>query len=264
VAGNNSIRTLNGWALKRASGGKPDEIPDIVEFTRQRLGFGPNPLQESVLRGGRRGIVNCTRQWGKSTVAAAKAVHRAYCHPDSLILVLSPSGRQSGEFVRKAEEFVSRMGIKVRGDGTNEISIAFPNRSRIVGLPHNEATVRGFSKVSLMLIDEASRVEDKLYRAMRPTLAVGNGDLWLMSTPNGKRGFFHAEWTAGGEQWQRISATAEECPWIDPEFLDDERKSMTDAMFRQEYMCEFGEREGRAFSQESIDAAFQDYEPMKV
>ena len=63
--------------------------------------------------------------------------------------------------MRKAEEFVSRMGIKVRGDGTNEISIAFPNRSRIVGLPHKEKTSRGFSKVSLMLIDEASRVEDK-------------------------------------------------------------------------------------------------------
>ena len=166
--------------------------------------------------------------------------------------------------MRKAEEFVSRLGIKVRGDGTNEISIAFPNRSRIVGLPHKEKKSRGFSKVSLMLIDEASRVEEKLYRAMRPTLAVGNGDLWLMSTPNGKRGFFHAEWTAGGEKWQRISATAEECPWIHPEFLDDERKSMTDAFFRQEYMCEFGEAEGRVFSQESIDAAFQDYEPMQI
>jgi len=233
---------VNRRARTWTSEGKRQEIPDIVEFTRQRLGFDPNPLQQLVLRGGRRGIVNCTRQWGKSTVAAAKAVHRAYCQPDSLILVLSPSARQSGEFVRKAEEFVSRLGIKVRGDGANEISIAFPNRSRIVGLPHKETTSRGFSKVSLMLIDEASRVEDKLYRAMRPTLAVGNGDLWLMSTPNGKRGFFHAEWKEGGEQWQRISATAEECPWIDPEFLDDERKSMTDAMFRQEYMCEFGER----------------------
>ena len=134
-----------------ATAGESGEIPDIVEFTRQRLGFDPNPLQASVLRGGRRGIVNCTRQWGKSTVAAAKAVHRAFCQPDSLILVLSPSERQSGELMRKAEEFVSRMGIKVRGDGTNEISIAFPNRSRIVGLPHEERTSRGFSKVSLML-----------------------------------------------------------------------------------------------------------------
>jgi hypothetical protein len=154
----------------------------FVDFTRQRLGFDPNPLQELVLRGGRRGIVNCTRQSGKSTVSAAKAVHRAYC------------------------------------------------RSRIVGLPHNEATARGFSKVNLMLIDEASRVGDDLYRAMRPVLAVGNGDLWLMSTPNGKRGFFHAEWTEGGEQWQRISATAMECPWIDAEFLADERKNTTRLM----------------------------------
>src|SRR6267143_3299050 len=82
---------------------KSGEIPDIVAFTRQRLGFDPNPLQELVLRGGRRGIVNCTRQWGKSTVAAAKAVHRAYCRPGSLVLVLSPSERQSGELMRKAE-----------------------------------------------------------------------------------------------------------------------------------------------------------------
>ena len=113
---------------KGTTGGKSQEILDVVEFTRQRLGFDPNPLQASMLRGGRRGIVNCTRQWGKSTVAAAKAVHRAFCRPDSLILVLSPSARQSGELVRKAEEFVSRLGIKARGDGANEISIAFPNQ----------------------------------------------------------------------------------------------------------------------------------------
>src|SRR5882724_4982445 len=262
--GNNSSCKFNRRSFMATIDDKSGEIPDIVEFTRQRLGFDPNPLQESVLRGGRRGIVNCSRSWGKSTVAGAKAVYRALCQPDSLILVLAPSGRQSGELMRKAEEFVSRLGIKVQGDGTNEILIAFPNRSRIVGLPHKETTARGFSKVSLMLIDEASRVEDKLYRAMRPALAVGNGDLWLMSTPNGKRGFFHAEWTGGGPQWQRIGATAEECPWINADFLADERKSMTDAFFRQEYMCEFGEAEGRVFSQESIDAAFQDFPAMEI
>src|SRR5260370_31074055 len=201
VVGYHSVRAVNRRARTGTSEDKSQEIPDIVEVKRQRLGFDPNPLQESVLRGGRRGIVKCTRQWGKSMVAAAKAVHRAFCQPDSLILVLTPSARQSGEFVRKAEEFVSRLGIKVRGDGGNQISIAFPNRSRIVGLPHNEATARGFSKVSLMLIDEAARVGDELYRAMRPALAVGNGDLWLMSTPNGKRGFYWAEWSQGGEQW---------------------------------------------------------------
>src|SRR5438552_6347694 len=51
--------------------------------------------------------------------------------------------RKAKRRMRKAEEFVSRLGIKVRGDGTNEISIAFPNRSRIVGLPHEENDVAG-------------------------------------------------------------------------------------------------------------------------
>src|SRR5439155_6197685 len=66
----------------------------------------------------------------------------------------------------------------VRSDGNNRSSILFPNGSRIVGLPQSEAKVRGFSKVSLLLIEEAARVHDVLYRAMRPTLAVGNGDIW--------------------------------------------------------------------------------------
>ena len=147
-----------------------------ISWSLQDSGWASIPIRckSQCCGAGRRGIVNCTRQWGKSTVAAAKAVHRAYCHPDSLILVLSPSARQSGEFVRKAEEFVSRLGDQSPGRRRKR------NLARIVGLPHNEATVRGFSKVSLMLIDEAARVDDRMYRAMRPVLAVGNGDLWLI------------------------------------------------------------------------------------
>jgi hypothetical protein len=89
---------------------------DAVTFARERLGFYPDEKQEQVLRGGRRVIVNCTRQWGKSTVTAAKAVHRAHTVPGSLVLVLAPCGRQSGEFVRKAKEFVARLGMRVRTD----------------------------------------------------------------------------------------------------------------------------------------------------
>src|SRR5436309_10945465 len=87
--------------------GEPStKITDAVKFARERLRFEPDGEQERALRGGRRGIVLCTRQWGKSTVMAAKAVHRAHCVPGSLILLLSPCGRQSGEFLRKAEAFV--------------------------------------------------------------------------------------------------------------------------------------------------------------
>jgi len=149
----------------------------------------------------------------------------------------------------------------VRRDGNNALSIAFPNGSRIVGLPQNEARVRGFSNVSLLIIDEASRVLDELYQAMRPTLAVGNGDMWLTSTPNGKRGFLYEEWVHGGDAWERILVAAPDCPRIDAGFLAEERARESDKSYRQEYLCEFVERDGAVFSQESIDAALQDFEP---
>ena len=89
-------------------------------------------------------MLNCSRQRGKSTVAAAKAVHRAYTRRGSLVLVASPGRRQSAEFVRKAAGMLRRLGIRPRGDGDNECSLLFPNGSRIVGLPGQEGTVRGF------------------------------------------------------------------------------------------------------------------------
>ena len=98
-----------------------------------------------------------------------------------------------------------RLGIAPRGDGDNEISLLFPNGSRIVGLPGTESTVRGFSAVSLMLIDEAARVSES-YMAVRPMLAVGDGDLWLMSTPFGKRGFFWEAWEKGGTVGESFGA----------------------------------------------------------
>jgi phage FluMu gp28-like protein len=256
------------WESSLRIMGQPGEVEsgrdgDAVVFARERLGFEADAKQMLVLRGGRRGIVNCTRQWGKSTVTAVKAAHRAYTEAGSLTLALSPSARQSGEFLRKAQGFARRLGIKVRGDGHNEMSIAFPNGSRIVGLPGNETTVRGFSAVSLMLIDEAARVEDDFYRAMRPALAVGDGDLWLMSTPNGQRGFFWEEWDHGTEEWERISVAGPECPRISERFLAEER-AKGDKWYRQEYLCEFVDMEGAAFPRELIDGAFEDFDGLAL
>jgi hypothetical protein len=243
-----------GRAARRRT--KAPETPDAVTFARERLGFEPDEKQAQVLRGGRRGIVNCTRQWGKSTVTAAKAVHRAYTDAGSLTLVLAPCGRQSGEFVRKAKTFVGRLGIKVKTDGDNAISISLPNGSRIVGLPGNEAMGRGFS-ASLILIDEASRVPDALYEAMRPSLAVRDGVLWLMSTPNRPRGFFWEEWDHGTEGWEKICVRGTECPRI-PERVLVEERAKGEQRFRQEYLCEFVDREDAPFPRELIERALKE------
>ena len=206
----------------------------------------------------KRGILNCTRQWGKSTIAAAKAVHRAYTEKERLVLVASPSERQSAEFLRKAGGLLRKLGIRPRGDGDNETSLLFPNGSRIVGLPGAEGTVRGFSAVSLLLIDEAARVEDAMYKALRPMLAVGGGDLWLMSTPWGKRGFFYESWEHGGAGWLRVSVPATECPRIPREFLEEERSQMGGLWFQQEYMCEFVDGQTGVFDREMVESSLDD------
>lgn len=238
--------------LMRVGAARP--VPeDAVTWARQKLGFVADAKQADVLASSvSRGILNCSRQWGKSTTCAIKAVHYAEFHPESLV-VASPSLRQSGEFLRKVEQAVARLGYRVKGDGKNECSVILPNGSRIVGLPESEDTIRGFSAVGLMLIDEASRVSDRMYHALRPMLAVGGGSLWLLSTPNGKSGFFYREWS-GERNWVRIQAHASECPRIPADFLEEERQTLSEETFRQEYNCEFLAGEGALFDESEIRA----------
>src|SRR5665213_2062864 len=215
------------------------EEEGVVEFARRRLGFEADEWQSAVLRStAKRGILNCTRQWGKTTVSVAKVIHRVFTVPKSLVVVASPGGRQSGEWMRKAGEMLARLDIRKRGDGYNKISLLLPNGSRIVGLPEVEAKIRGFSALSMLVIDEAARVSDEMYRALRPMLAVGNGDLWLMSTPWGKRGFFYETWEHGGDQWLRVRVPGTECERISKGFLEEQRSVMGLDSFRQEHMCE--------------------------
>lgn len=238
---------------------KPASFMDAAEFAQTRLGFDADPAQREMLRSKtKRAILNCTRQWGKSTVAAAKAVHRAFTVAKCMVLVASPGGRQSGELMRKSEEMLERLDIQPRGDGYNELSLLLPNGSRIVGVPASEAKVRGYSALSMLMIDEASRVPDELYRALRPMLAVGSGDLWLMSTPCGKRGFFYETWEHAGPEWLRVKVPATECPRISKEFLEEQRSVMGLESFGQEHMCEFTGSGMGVFDRDLVEAALDE------
>jgi len=244
-----------------------DHLPHltVVEFARERLGFEPDLWQAEVLASAaKRGILNCTRQWGKSTVAAIKALHRAFSAAGSLVIVASPTERQSAEFLRKASEFVLRLGVRPRGDGKNSTSLLLPNGSRIIGLPGKEGTIRGFSAVSLLVIDEAARVPDAVYKALRPMLAVADGDLWMLSTPAGKSGFFYENWEHGGDEWERMAVPATECSRISEKFLEEERRQMGEIWFRQEYMCEFVDSGESMFDRDVVMRAFDDVEPLGI
>ena len=246
----------------RAEGDGADSagaLGDPVGLARE-AGFEPDEKQAAVLRAmadplAKQGILNCTRQWGKSTTAAAGAVFRVVSRPGSLVVVASASEVQAARLVGTCREMLGKLGISFRKDGMHKISVLLPNGSRIVGVPGNEATVRGLASVSLLLIDEASKVPDVMYQAVRPMIAVAQGDIWLLSTPWRTHGFFYEAWEHGGPEWTRFRVPATECPRLSPEYLERERRQMTRWAFQREFLAEFVRDEMSVFDAELIDAA---------
>ena len=79
---------------------------DPVAFVQDRLKFEPDPWQARLLRSRAPWILlNCCRQSGKSTTTAALALHTAIYDP-GLILLVSPSLRQSKELFAKVTGFL--------------------------------------------------------------------------------------------------------------------------------------------------------------
>jgi len=227
------------------------------------LGLVPDVWQEALLRSrAKRMLLCCCRQAGKSTVAAIMALHEALFSPPALILLVSPSLRQSQELFRKVTQLYEVLDRPVPSDQESALRLELKNGSRIVSLPGKEATVRGYSGVRLLVVDEAARVPDELYFSIRPMLAVSGGKLVCLSTPFGKCGFFFEEWSRGSN-WERVKITALDCPRISPAFLAEEQASLGDWWFRQEYMCKFVEPLDNVFSYDLVMGAItQDVKPL--
>jgi hypothetical protein len=226
-------------------------------------GMEPDCWQQRLLRSpASRLLLLCSRQAGKSTAAAALALRVALLQPRSPVLLLSPSLRQSVELFRKVLALFDALGRPAAVAAESALRLELVNGSRILSLPSTEATIRGFSGVALVIIDEAARVPDALYCAVRPMLTVSQGQLVALSTPFGKRGWFYDEWQGAGP-WERVQATARECPRIQPTLLEEERRALGPRWFAQEYLCSFEEVEGSVFALEDIMAAFaDDVEPL--
>ncbi len=227
---------------------------DRVAFAN-KIGVQPDAWQEALLRStSERILLNVSRQLGKSTTTAIIALHRAVYYPDSLVLCLAPALRQSQEWFDKVSDFYGRLRQVPSPESDRKLGMRLANGSRIEALPGSEKTVRGFSGTSLLILDEAARIDDALYHAVRPMLAVSGGALMMLSTPFGKRGVFYEAWTSG-IGWERYEVPASRCSRITPEFLEEERESLPGWVYRQEYECSFEETEDQVFTTEMVERA---------
>jgi phage terminase large subunit-like protein len=239
--------------FKRAA--DPAEI--FIEGVRDADGNRVEPAQwqrDFIRSDARRILILVNRQGGKSTTVGAKCAHGLIYNP-GLYLIIARALRQSKELLRKVRAVYSNLSDAPRIVRSTETELELSNGSLLVALPgDDDATIRGFSAPRAIYIDEASRVSDEMYAAIRPMLSASRtSQMIALTTPYGRRGWFYEQWS-GGRKWERITITARECPHITEEHLEDERADMSEWQFRQEYLCEFTDTKEQFFSSDLIEA----------
>lgn len=200
-------------------------------------------------------LMLCSRQSGKTTVTALIVLHTAIYVAAALIVIVSPSQRQSAEMLRTLKLMRDKLQGAPALVSESTLKIELANGSRVVALPGTERTLRGLAGAHMVIIDEAARVDDDLIAAVRPMLATTNGRLIALTTPAGKRGWFFEAWTGGGS-WERVKVAATDCPRISQKFLDEELKELGAIRFSEEYCLEFRDNDEAVFPVAVIDAAF--------
>jgi hypothetical protein len=224
----------------------------------QDCGITPDDWQADLLTScAPRALLLCSRQSGKTTTTALIALHCAIYEPGALVVVIPPSQRQSAEMLRTIKILHRHLDGAPDLATESVLKIELANGSRIIAMPGNEATVRGFAGVSIVIIDEAARVEDELLAAVYPMLATrADGRLIALTTPAGKRGWFYEAWHGGDAMWKRVRVSAKDCPRISAEFLSEQLKLLGPTRYSEEYELAFVDPEESAFPTTIIDAAF--------
>jgi hypothetical protein len=229
---------------------------DIVAFA-QELGIDPDRKQRAFLSSvSKETLVVCCRQWGKSTCVSIIALHDALYRAGAMIILISPSLKQSSELFRKVMHRYRMLTGVPEAIRETQTDLELANGSRIISLPASEETVRGYSACTLLIVDESGNVPEELLTACEPMLATTNGRFIAIGTPKGRRGWFFEEWT-NGEGYERISAMASECPRISPTYLARQLKKRGPLLYSQEFECAFIDSGSSAFSSQLIEKAFR-------
>lgn len=205
------------------------------------------PYQRADVESDARFRWNCwSRQSGKSFTKALRRLLRGLKRRRTQVL-LSAGERQSRELMAKVRQHCEALKIATdyhdsgffKDLSVKQLEIVLPGRVRIIGLPANPMTARGFT--GDVLLDEfAMHAQDRdIWGAMLPTVLRGEGELDVASTPKGKGNVFYE--LGSNPRFERSVVTLPDA--ISQGLQVDEaemREAMGDeTLFRQEFLCEF-------------------------
>jgi hypothetical protein len=227
-------------------------------------------------------LVLCSgRQVGKSTIIATKAAEFACTQKGKSILIISCTERQSEELLLKVlfhiQDNYPNLLKKGRDRPTKHI-IKLKNGSIIRCLPTGQtgSGIRGFT-INMLIADEAAFMPEEVWLAVTPMLLTTGGQIILVSTPHGRKGYFYRCYN-DEQQFKKFHINSEEAilnreiseTWTELQrdkakmFLESEKKRMSKNEYAQEYMGEFIEDLQQFFPDELVTKCMTLYRRNKV
>jgi hypothetical protein len=206
--------------------------------------FTPHKGQKTVIDGfadspHKFGIVATGRQYGKSLLAQ-----------NLMLYWLLKSNNQKGAWVspifaqgkKVFNELTSVAYDIITRQNKSDLSIEFVNGSTLQFLSaDNYNSIRGFSFHYVVLDESAFIKEEAVNEAILPTLSALGKKCLIISTPKSKN-WFYTYYLKGfneGGDYISFSGKSTDNPHISVSFIDEQRKSLPDSIFRQEYLAEF-------------------------
>lgn len=219
----------------------------------------------------------CTgRQVGKTTIFAEKAGDYMVKHPSSKIIAVSLTEDQAflmramvEDYLKKEYPAYLKVAKKLKPT-KNKIVLNNKSSYQVRPVGNTGDALRGFTG-DVLIVDEAAFMPELMWSASKPTLLTTGGQIWMCSTPHVKQGWFYEQFEAcrtnKSDRFKVWQISSEEViynrsiseSWTESksikakQFLEEEKSSMTEMRYAQEYLGLFMDDIMRYFPEDLIE-----------
>lgn len=209
-------------------------------------------------------VVNKSRQMGVSETIASWMLWRACREAGFCGIVFSKTQQDAGNLAGRIRLAATTLGAACPEFATDSrLEVAFRGYGRVLFLPPTPRAARGIPSASVIFADEAAFIgeAEAIYTASAPTLSMlgDAGRYVVVSTPNGRSGWFYQIWSNGGTAWTRVQVHHSQHPLYsaDPDWPSRtrEQRHLTESQWQQEYECSFEASDAGVFRHNLLEAA---------
>ena len=188
------------------------------------------------------------RRGGKSMAAMNQLLFWALKYPGSKIWYVTPTDSQGEVVLSELWNNIKDSNIiKSKRNSAGGRDLVFNNGSRVDFKSASSPSLRG-SEVNFMIVDEAAYLNNQIFEsAIMPTMAVGGKKCLIISTPKGKN-WFYKYYLMGldksNKDYKSFKFLSTDNPKANVALIEMFRKSVPEAVFRQEYLGSFEDSAG--------------------